>query len=132
MNKTDGIAGCFLVLFSLAQAQAQDRTVIRLSLQRAVEIALSPEGSVTYQLAEEKLKQSETHSAQVRGALLPDFDASVAYQNQTRNLEALGLRAGMVPGVTLPSLAGPYGLFDARSNVRQSVFDMAAIRRYQS
>lgn len=132
MKKTDGITGCFLVLFSFVQAQAQERSVIRLSLQRAVEIALSPEGSVTYQIAEEKLKQSETHSAQIRGALLPDLDASVAYQNQTRNLEALGLRAGTIPGVTLPSLAGPYGLFDVRSNVRQSVFDMGAIRRYQS
>jgi outer membrane protein TolC len=124
--------GCFLSLFLSVHAHAQERPVMRLSLQRAVELALSPEGSVTYQLAEEKLKQSQTRSAQVRAALLPDLDASVGYQNQTRNLEALGLRDGVVPGVALPALAGPYSLFDVRSAVRQSVFDMGAIRRYQS
>jgi outer membrane protein len=128
-----GIMGCFLMLFPFVQAHAQERPVLRLSLQRAVEIALSPEGSSRYQLSHENVKQSETRSAQVRAALLPDLDGSAAYQNQTRNLDALGLRAGTnIPGFTLPAVAGPYGLFDIRSNARQSVFDMGAIRRYQS
>jgi outer membrane protein len=132
-NMKTVVIACFLTLLPCVRVHAQERPAVRLSLQRAVEIALSPEGSARYQLAHEYVKQSETRSAQVRAALLPDLDGQVAYQSQTRNLDALGLRFGAnLPGLNIPSFAGPYSFFDVRSNVRQSVFDLGAIRRYQS
>lgn len=46
---------------------------LRLSLKRAVEIALSPEGSARIQLSEEALRQARSRSAEARAALLPDI-----------------------------------------------------------
>src|SRR5689334_18576622 len=44
-----------------------------LSLKRAVELAISPEGSARVRLAEEALKQSQSRTAQAKAALLPDL-----------------------------------------------------------
>ena len=44
----------------LARAQTPDRAPLPLSLKRAVEIAVSPEGNTRVQLAEESVKQAES------------------------------------------------------------------------
>ena len=49
---------------------------LQLSLRRAVELALSPEGNPHIQLAQEAVKQAQARSAQARGALLPDLAGS--------------------------------------------------------
>jgi outer membrane protein TolC len=100
-------------------------------LKRAVEIALAPEGSLRVALAEESIKQVQTRVAQARAAFLPDIETSVGDQNQTTNLRSFGLNI-QVPGFSLPSLVGPYTVFDARATAQQSVFDFSSIRKYQS
>src|SRR5438105_662760 len=118
-----------------AFAQLQNRpAVLQLSLKQAVEIALAPEGSTRVKLAEEALKQAQARSAESRAALLPDFEASVTGQNETVNLRAFGLQFPTVPilGFTIPTVAGPFTVFDARGTLNQSVFDLSSIRRYQA
>jgi len=58
----------------------------------------------------------------------------VQYQNETNNLEAFGFRILNTPiaGFQIPSFVGPFGVFDMRASVNQSVFDFSAIRRYQA
>jgi hypothetical protein len=125
-------SGWNLIMFPV-ELRAQEPPALRLSLRRAVEIALSPEGSARYQLAGENVKQAETRSVQARAALLRDFDAYAAYESQTRNLEAVGLRFGTnIPGAAVPTFVGPFSVVDVRSNVRQSVIHFSAVRRYQS
>jgi outer membrane protein TolC len=122
-----------LLIAAVVPAAAQDRQVLRLTMKRAVEIAVSAEGSARIQLADESVKQAQSRAAQARAALLPDLDASISQQSQTRNLETFGLRfASPIPGVQFPTFVGPFNVFDARASVRQSVFDFASIRRYQS
>ncbi|HLJ47573.1 MAG TPA: TolC family protein [Bryobacteraceae bacterium] len=110
----------------------QRTTVLPLSLKKAVEIALSPEGSTRLQLATEALKQSEARSAEARAALLPDVEAQISDSNQTRNLAALGLQFPVIPGFRIPTVVGPFNVFDARTSVNQSVFDFSSIRRFQA
>jgi len=102
-------------------------------MKQAVDMALAPDGNARVQLVQEAVKQAQSRNAQARAALLPNLDASVSEQNQTRNLAAMGIKIQLpIPGFQFPELAGPYTLFDARASVTQSVFDFSAIRRYQA
>jgi outer membrane protein len=122
-----------LLLAAACQAQTQ-APVVRLSLKRAVEIALSPEeGNTRVQLAAEMVKQAQARSAQARASLLPDFEASVATQNLTRSLAAMGIRIQVpIPGFTFPDRVGPFSVYDARATMTTNLFDFGAIRRYQA
>jgi len=104
-----------------------------LSMKQAVDMALAPDGNARVQLVQEAVKQAQSRNAQARAALLPNLDASVSEQSQTRNLAAMGIKIQLpIPGFQFPELAGPYSLFDARASVTQSIFDFSAIRRYQA
>jgi len=106
---------------------------LELSLKRAVQLAVSREGSTRVQLSTEALKQAESRTAQARSALLPDLGAAFAAQNQTRNLNAFGLRlSSPIPGFNFPTFVGPFSTMDARVSLTQSVFDFSSIRRYQA
>ncbi len=104
---------------------------VPLSLKRAVQLAVSPEGNTRVRLTEEALKQAESRSAQARGALLPDLSAGFTDQNLTRNLAAQGIQI-TIPGAHFPSFVGPFTTMDARVSASQSVFDFSSIRRFQA
>src|SRR5271156_2430603 len=120
----------WVFLFCAAIASAQD--TLPLSLKRAVEIALAPEGSPRVALAEETVRQSQTGIAQARAAFLPDIEASVTDQSETVNLRSFGLNFPLPAGLAFPSLVGPFSVFDARATANQSLFDFSSIRKYQS
>src|SRR5437667_34322 len=86
--------------------------VLELSLKKAVEIALSPEGSTRLQLAQEALQQTEARQDQARAALLPDLEGQISDQNQTRNLAALGIQFPSLPGFHIPTVVGPFNVLD--------------------
>ncbi|HEV8145565.1 MAG TPA: hypothetical protein VGP79_04260, partial [Bryobacteraceae bacterium] len=119
----------FLLILSMAAlASAQDS--LPLSLKRAVEIALAPEGNTRVALAGETLKQAQSRIAEARAAFLPDLDASVQDRRQTVSLRAFGfdfqLPAGA--GFAIPSVVGPFNVLDARATAQQRVFDFSTIR----
>jgi outer membrane protein len=128
----------FLILASSSTAAEPQtaRGVLSLSLKRAVQLALSPEGNEQIQISDESLKQAQARSGQARAALLPDISSSLGYRNQTLNLKSNGLRFNIptIPGYSFefPSLIGPYSVMDARVSGSQSVFDISSIRRLQS
>ena len=106
---------------------------LELSLKRAVELAISPEGSTRVQLSAEALKQASLRSLESRAALLPDLSTAFSTQNQTRNLAAFGIRLTTpIPGFSIPNFVGPFSTVDARVSATQSVFDFSSIRRYQA
>ncbi len=130
------ILSSLLLIAGMAAAQTpplkERPSILPLSLKRAVEIALSPEGNIRVQLAEETIRQAESRTVQARGALLPNFDASLTEQNQVRNLLAFGIRFPTIPGFSFPEIVGPYNTFDARVSGTQNVFDFSSIRRFQA
>jgi len=119
------------VLFVAQMASAAGP--IQLSLKRAVEVAVSPEGNTSIQLSGEALKQAQSRSAQARAALLPDLEASVAERSQTESLAAMGIKLVVpIPNFQFPTFVGPFTTMDARATVTQSVFDFSSIRRFQA
>jgi outer membrane protein len=122
-----------LILWAAAPGFAQAPRILDLGLKEAVDLALSPDGNTRIRIAEEMIRQAEARSAQTRAALLPNVDASVSTQNLTRNLAVFGIGFNLpIPGFSFPRLVGPFNVFDARATMTQSVFDLSAIRRYQS
>jgi outer membrane protein TolC len=106
---------------------------IGLSLKRAVEVAVSPEGNTKIQLSGEALKQAQSRSAEARAALLPDLEASVTDRNQTESLAAMGIKIVVpIPNFQFPTFVGPFNTMDARATVTQSVFDFSSIKRFQA
>jgi outer membrane protein len=125
----------FVVLFLLvaalcmAASPSPERGPLRISLKRAVELALSPEGNAHIQLSQELVRQAKARSVQARAALLPDLEGSFGYESETRNLATMGLDQIQL---RIPRMVGPFDLMDARTTVVQSVFDMSSIRRLQA
>jgi outer membrane protein len=117
-----------VIAASLGMAQ----NTLPLSLKRAVEIALTPEGNPRVALAEESIQQAQGRVAEAKSAFLPNLDASVQDRNQTTNLHTFGLNFPTIPGFSFPSIAGPFTVFDARATAQQSVLDFTSIRKYRA
>ncbi len=112
---------------------AQPKPPLELSLKQAIDLALAPDGNARVRVAQEAIRQAEARSAQARAALLPNVDAALSEQSQTRNLAAFGLKISVpIPGFQFPERVGPYDVFDARASLTQSILDFGAIRRYQA
>jgi outer membrane protein TolC len=106
---------------------------VELSLKRAVQLAISPEGNARVQLSTEALKQAQSRSLQSKGALLPDISAAYTEENLTRNLAALGIHlASPIPSFQIPQFVGPFTTIDGRASGTQTLFDVSAYRRYQA
>lgn len=99
-----------------------------LSLEKAVEISVAPQGNRRLAIVRETIAQAEERAKQARAALLPQIEGSVSAANQTRNLAAFGFQVRL-PGVSIPSFVGPFTVVDYRASATQSILDLAAIRR---
>ena len=113
-------------------AVAADAPAIELSLRKAVEIALAPDGNTRVQLAAELIHQSDARVLAARSALLPNIDGTFGLRSQTQNLAAFGFTFPASLGFTIPSFVGPYKVFDARVTATMDVFDFATLKRYQA
>lgn len=122
----------FVWILALTGFSVFGQETLPLTLRKAVEIATAPEGNTRIALAREAISQAEARRLQARAALLPNLDGSIGYQDVTRNLRAFGIQFPAIPGFSFSSFVGPFGIFDARASVTQSVFDLASIRRYQT
>jgi outer membrane protein len=115
----------------LPQTPASDRTPLHLTLRRAV--AIAAEDSARVRIAVELVQQADSRVGQARAGLLPNIDAQVSHSNQTRNLEASGVRiTSPVPGISIPKFVGPFNVFDARATGTQTILNLATLRRYQA
>ncbi len=127
------ITNLLLLTGSLAMAAEP----VQLSLKRAVDVAVSPEGSARIQLADEAVKQARARALEQRAALLPNVDAAFSDQSRTENLAALGFNPAIfgsipIPGFRFNTFVGPFTTVDARLTGTQNVFDFSLIRRYQA
>jgi len=127
-----------ILLFAAPFLRGADQDLLQrnpmpLSLKRAVELAVSPEGNTNIQLEDEMVRQAKGRSAEARSALLPNVGAYVSQTSIVRSLAALGSDSVKLPfNFRLPNVAGPFDVTDVRAVASQSVFDFSAIRRWQS
>jgi outer membrane protein len=118
-----------LLAASLGRAQGP----LPLSMKRAVEIALAPDGSTRAALAQESIQQAQERVAQAKAAFLPNLDASVQDRRQTTNLQAFGFSFKLpVPGFSLPTIVGPFSVLDTRATAQQSVLNLSDVRKFQA
>jgi outer membrane protein len=124
-----------LLVLPAVLALAQDPpsgTVLQLSMKRAVEIALTPEGSTRVALALESVKQAQDQARLAKGAFLPTLDGQLQEQNETVNIKTFGFNFALPLGFKIPTFIGPFSVFDARASAQQSVFSFSDIRKYQA
>lgn len=106
---------------------------IPLSLKRAVEIALAPNGSARAALAQEAIDQAAQRVTEAKSAFLPSLDAAITDHRQTSDLQAYGFNFKFpIPGFSLPTIVGPFNVLDTRATVQQSVLNVGDIRKYQA
>jgi outer membrane protein TolC len=120
-------AAALLPSSALAQ-QSQTRQPLILDLQQAVAMAL--QNNLQAQLAREAVIEAGGEKGLVLSALLPNLAGAAHQANVTANLAAMGLTSATFPG--LNPFVGPFSRFDARVQLAQNVFNLAAIRRYQA
>jgi outer membrane protein len=122
-----------LLVSLLAPALAPAQGTLPLSMKRAVEIALAPDGSTRAALAQESIQQAEQRVSQAKSAFLPSLDAGVQDRRQTSNLKAFGFSFNIpVPGFSIPSIVGPFSVLDTRAAVQYSVLNLSDIHKYQA
>ena len=114
---------------SLPGAARTSPAPAQLTLADAINFALA--NNLATLLANEQRRAAGGFVQQARAALLPNI-AGAAYQaNLTQNLAALGFQPGTFPGF-INTFIGPFNNFDARARLSQTIFDVGAIRNYQS
>jgi outer membrane protein TolC len=120
-------------LFLIIPAFSASPDALQLSLKKAVEIAVAPDGATRVKLAEEELRQSKARANEARAALLPNLDGSLTYQSETQNLKAFGFNIQIPPTIPIriPTFVGPFDVLDVRASASQSVFDFSSILRYR-
>jgi hypothetical protein len=111
-----GILAVLALSLGLCVPMGLAQDVIQLTLKRAVDIALTPEGSARVALAEQSIRVSETHVSQARAAFFPSVDGSVQERSQTVNLHTFGFDFKFpIPGFSIPGVVGPFSILDARA-----------------
>ncbi|MEO8099039.1 MAG: TolC family protein [Acidobacteriota bacterium] len=120
-----------IVILALSSTAFGQQESLRLSLARAVDIALTPEGSARIALAEQSIERASTQVAQAKSALLPTIDGGVQDRSQTTNLRTFGFNFD-IPGFVFPSVVGPFTVVDARAQARWNVLDFTALKRYRA
>ena len=103
----------------------------KLSLREAIQ------RGIAYNLGAIGLSQAvrEAHgqSRVARSALLPNLNSDLSEVVEQVNLKALGVRiASPVPGISIPSVVGPFNYFDLRARLSQTVADLTAWNNYRA
>src|SRR5581483_3486199 len=108
---------------SVTQGQATG-TVLPLSFSDALERGLR--NNLGLLLQSDNLLAARGQRWRELSELLPNINGAISENVQQTNLAALGLRGG-----GLPMIVGPFGFFDARAYVTQSVFNLHLIDRHR-
>jgi outer membrane protein TolC len=121
-----------VIVVPLAGAQVQQNVPAPanlpnpLTLSQAVGIALANSGVI--KAAQGSLEQATGRSAQARGVLLPQVDASARQAYLTINLRGLGIDIPTVP----QGKTDPFGSMDARVTLRQDLLNIANFEAWKS
>lgn len=100
---------------------------LREAIQRGLQYNLGPVGLA------QAVRQAHGQSIVARSSLLPNLNGSLAETVEQINLRANGVRIKIpIPGVSFPSIVGPFNFFDLRARLSQTIFDRAALDNYRS
>ena len=100
-------------------------TQISLSLQDAIQRGIR--FNLGLLVGNQATRSARAAELRARAALLPLLSARAADTYEMVNLAAFGFKFTF-PGISIPTIVGPFNVFDARAYLSQSVLDFTAIR----
>jgi len=97
------------------------------AIQRGLDFNLGASGVA------QAMRQSHGQEKVARSALLPNLSATGSETIQQTNLRIAGIQfRTAIPGVSIPSIVGPYNYFDLRAHLTQTIGDMTSWKNYRS
>jgi outer membrane protein TolC len=115
-------------LGSVRTGRATD-AILPLSLSDALERALAH--NLGLALGTQDSRAARAERLHRLSALLPDVSGTVSGTRQTLNLAALGFNF-TIPGFTVPTVVGPFGLADARVSISQPILNWSDLTRWRA
>jgi outer membrane protein len=101
-----------------------------LSLKQALRLAQRRHVEVL--VADQRVQAAVARIGQAKSVLLPNFEATTSQYRRTVNLETFGINIQNIPGFNLDPKPPPFNVFDARIALRQTLFDLSALRQFKS
>ena len=126
-NPTVQIQGSYSGSTPSTRMPFSGRLSLREAVQRAIEYNL---GRVGF---EQAVGDSRGQRRSIRSALLPNLSLNISEMVEQLNLQASGLRFNVpLPGILLPTVVGPFNVFDIRASLSQTIFDLTALNNYRA
>ncbi len=116
-------APCLSLALAALAAPAAAAIPLPLSLQDAVSLAIKH--NLESLLAQEKVSEAKGDAMALYSELWPQLTATAFQENATANLAGLGFEQSPFP--SFPLVIGPYGVFDARLHLVQSLLNFKDI-----
>ena len=118
-------------VWGAARAPFSGRLSLREAVERGIDFNLGAVG-LTNAVAESRAQRKI-----VRSALLPNISGYLSETVQQINLGATGFSfdqqiGQLFPGLSIPSVVGPFNYFDLRATLTQKVIDITAWKNYGS
>ena len=129
------LLGLLCTVSGAAQEANSSSATLALTMKEAIEAALSPQGSVAVQLAEESVRIAESYLQQSDAMRMPTVDGYLSPQNRSINLDAVGVRLNddaEAAGITLPRSVGPFTTTDVRLRARYDLLNLGVKRAIQA
>jgi outer membrane protein TolC len=101
----------------------------QLTLDDAIALALRNNLSVL--VSGEQIQQDEGARVRAEAPLLPEITAHAMVNEQDVNLHALGFNF-MIPGITIPSVIGPFTNIDFRAYATQTIVNRQDVHAYRA
>ena len=100
---------------------------LREAVARGLEYNLGTEGLT------QAMRQARGQARVARSSLMPNLNGYLRETVEQENLTALGLRFNFhFPGISIPTIVGPFNYYDLRATLTQTVADLTALNNYRS
>ncbi|MGA3040518.1 MAG: TolC family protein [Bryobacteraceae bacterium] len=127
LNTSVQVQGPYAGSVSGAAKPFSGKLSLRGAVGRALEYNLGTEGLT------QAMRQARGQARVARSSLMPNVNGYLRESVQQTNLEALGLRFNFhFPGISIPTIVGPFNYFDLRATLTQTVADLTALNNYRS
>ena len=137
MLRTIVICGFAAVLATVAghTEPPPQAATLELTLERAIELALAPNGNIGVQLADQSIEQAENLHRQAQAVRRPVIESYVSERNIALNLEAIGVQfegGDESMPLMLPRRVGPFNTLDVRAAARYNLVDPGGKRHEEA
>ena len=127
LNTTVQVQGPYAGSVAGTQKPFSGKLSLREAVARGLEYNLGTVGLT------EAMRQARGQARVARSSLLPNLNGALRESVQQTNLVALGLRFNIpIPGISIPTIVGPFNYFDLRATLTQTVADLTALNNYRS